>query len=96
MATYQMGPDTYAVPMTLFRDNRIRVAKAVKNAQPALDEQAFIVLQGGVDIPFNDTDIDHVFRQVINLITSSGSSKSLGFIYKIYTFRSLSSNICLA
>lgn len=64
MATYQMGPDTYAVPMKLFRDNRIRVAKAVKNAQPSLDDKAYIVLQGGVDIPFNDTDIDHVFRQV--------------------------------
>lgn len=64
MATYQMGPNTYAVPMTLFRDNRIRVAKDVKAAQPSLDDNAYIILQGGVDIPFNDTDIDHIFRQV--------------------------------
>lgn len=64
MATYQMGPDTFAVPMALFRDNRIRVAKALKEAHPSLDDKSYVVVQGGVDIPFNDTDVDHLFRQV--------------------------------
>lgn len=56
-----MGPGTHEVPMELFEQNRKRLvdrlrAKGVGNA--------VVVLQGGSDIPFYDTDTTYIFRQV--------------------------------
>lgn len=62
MANFQMSESTYAVPMSLFRENRQKVAAAVRQ-QAGVDNKAYIFLAGGKDIPFNDTDVNHAFRQ---------------------------------
>jgi len=61
-AVYQMGPGTLAVPMQMFKDNRRRVVDKLKDIN-SLDDKTFLLLQGGSDVSFNDTDIDHPFRQ---------------------------------
>ncbi|XP_058463293.1 xaa-Pro dipeptidase [Malaya genurostris] len=62
MASYQMGPHTHAIPMSLFRENRERVVadlRKLRNFEP----RATILLQGGDNISLYDTDVDYVFRQ---------------------------------
>ncbi|XP_018403194.1 PREDICTED: xaa-Pro dipeptidase isoform X2 [Cyphomyrmex costatus] len=57
--------ETLKVPMFLFRDNRQRLVSRLK-AKPNETRWApgtFIVLQGGVNVPFNDTDTNWPFRQ---------------------------------
>lgn len=58
-----MGPGTHSIPVSLFRDNRNRVCAELKQ-NPSVDASTFILLQGGDNIPFYDTDTDYVFRQV--------------------------------
>jgi hypothetical protein len=55
--------------MSLFRNNRQRLISRIQENYPALKD-AFIILQGGVEIPFNDTDISFTFRQVCILVPS--------------------------
>lgn len=62
MSVYQMGPETLAVPMTLFRNNRNRVVKELQKSN-RVDEKTYVLLQGGTDVSFNDTDVDYLFRQ---------------------------------
>lgn len=63
--TINMGPGTYAVPLSLFRDNRERVCDASKAAsKQQIDQNAFILLQGGDTINLYNTDVEYVFRQV--------------------------------
>lgn len=52
-----MGDGTHKIPLSLYSLNRQRLSSKIP-------EGSVIVLQGGVDVPFNDTDVDHVFRQV--------------------------------
>ncbi|KAG5341226.1 PEPD dipeptidase, partial [Acromyrmex charruanus] len=57
--------ETLKVPMSLFYDNRQRLVSRLK-AKPNETRWipgTFIVLQGGVEVPFNDTDIYWPFRQ---------------------------------
>lgn len=60
-----MGPGTHAVPLSLFRDNRLRVCNALKSI-PSVgnDEKAFVLLQGGDSINLYNTDVEYLFRQV--------------------------------
>lgn len=62
-ATINMGPGTYAIPLSLFRDNRNRVCNELKKI-PLLDASTFVLLEGGKSIPFYDTDTEYLFRQV--------------------------------
>lgn len=62
MAAYQMGRTTLAVPMKLFRQNREKVCNALQNILNNCTN-SFILLEGGKDISFNDTDININFRQ---------------------------------
>ncbi|KAI8120324.1 hypothetical protein FF38_13435 [Lucilia cuprina] len=62
MATFQMGPETHAVPMSLFRKNREKVCNALRESQ-AVEKGSFVLLEGGKDVSFNDTDINYNFRQ---------------------------------
>ncbi|KAH8406466.1 hypothetical protein KR215_001577 [Drosophila sulfurigaster] len=66
MATYQMG-SCHAVPMTLFKNNRDKVTKAVlSNLQESLKFEAGslqLLLEGGKDKSLYNTDVDYVFRQ---------------------------------
>lgn len=58
-----MGSKTLSIPMTLFRENRLKVATALKNA-PRVDDKAVVFVAGGDNISLYDTDVDYVFRQV--------------------------------
>lgn len=62
MAQFQMNERTYAVPMTLFRNNREKVCQVLRKL-PDIPELAFVLMKGGVDINFNDTDVTYLFRQ---------------------------------
>lgn len=58
MATaWSMGPGTFEVPLSLFENNRKRLASQLKSGQ-------IVVLQGGDGINHYDTDVEYVFRQV--------------------------------
>lgn len=63
-ATLDMGPGTLAIPLSLFRDNRLRVCTALKAIPNAGDDNAFILLQGGDSINLYNTDVEYNFRQV--------------------------------
>ncbi|XP_055390531.1 xaa-Pro dipeptidase-like [Condylostylus longicornis] len=62
MAFFKMGPGTLEIPMTMFRNNRNKVAREMKNHK-LVDNKSYILLQGGNDVSFNDTDVDYLFRQ---------------------------------
>lgn len=64
--TISMGPGTHAVPVSLFRGNRLRVCDALKALpEPGLiDENTFVLLQGGDSISWYNTDVEYVFKQV--------------------------------
>ncbi|XP_011869675.1 PREDICTED: xaa-Pro dipeptidase isoform X2 [Vollenhovia emeryi] len=58
--------ETLKVPMSLFCKNRERLAARIRERcipRANTPEGFFVVLQGGVDVPFNDTDVNFVFRQ---------------------------------
>lgn len=62
--TLDMGPGTLAVPLSLFRDNRLRVCAALKAIPNVGDDNTFILLQGGDSINLYNTDVEYNFRQV--------------------------------
>ncbi|XP_076639418.1 xaa-Pro dipeptidase-like isoform X3 [Colletes latitarsis] len=49
--------------MSLFQNNRKRLVDRIKTKTKIPIEGSFIILQGGIEIPFNDTDIKWPFRQ---------------------------------
>lgn len=57
-----MGPGTLEVQMELFEENRRRLVEQLRAKE--LKVNAVVLLQGGSDIPFYDTDTTYVFRQV--------------------------------
>lgn len=63
-ATVDMGPGTHAIPMSLFRDNRLRVCNALRKIPNIGDENTFVLLQGGDAIPLYNTDVEYIFKQV--------------------------------
>lgn len=62
--TLDMGRGTLAVPLSLFRDNRLRVCTALKAIPNIGDDNAFVLLQGGDSINLYNTDVEYNFRQV--------------------------------
>lgn len=55
-----MGPHTYQIPVELFELNRKRLVEKLKDKA----ENSIVLLQGGDEVPFYDTDITYnVFRQ---------------------------------
>nr|XP_033339755.1 xaa-Pro dipeptidase isoform X2 [Megalopta genalis] len=60
---YQRGNHTLKIPMSLFRNNRKRLVERINSKTNAPIAKSFIVLQGGSEVPFNDTDIKWPFRQ---------------------------------
>ncbi|EDV91477.1 xaa-Pro dipeptidase [Drosophila grimshawi] len=66
MACFRMG-SCHEVPMTLFKNNRDKVCKAiVAKSQEGLKlgtGQLLILLEGGKELSYYNTDVDYVFRQ---------------------------------
>ncbi|XP_017884511.1 xaa-Pro dipeptidase [Ceratina calcarata] len=60
---FQRGNHTLKVPMSLFRNNRERLAARIRTNAKVPHAGTFVILEGGVEIPFNDTDINWPFRQ---------------------------------
>ncbi|XP_018325544.1 xaa-Pro dipeptidase isoform X3 [Agrilus planipennis] len=56
-----MGPGTYCVPPELFALNRSRLAERLNSKE--IPKKSVVLLQGGNEIPFNDTDTNYLFRQ---------------------------------
>lgn len=63
---FQRGNHTQKVPMLLFRNNRKRLVERIRTRSGVSVTGRFVILQGGVEIPFNDTDINWPFRQASN------------------------------
>lgn len=63
MSVYQPGPNTLAVPMTLFKENREKVISELRK-QPSVAENSLILLQGGSELPIYSSDTFYLFRQV--------------------------------
>lgn len=62
--TINMGPNTHAVPLAMFRENRERVCAALLGHSSAVVlPQALVLLQGGDSISLYNTDVEYVFRQ---------------------------------
>lgn len=61
-----MGPGTYEIPLSLFRENRLRVCDALKQKHPqTINDKTFALLQGGDAISLYNTDVEYLFKQVI-------------------------------
>lgn len=58
-----MGPNTHSVPVTMFKDNRERVMAELRKHND-VNDNAFVLLQGGDSINLYNTDVEYVFRQV--------------------------------
>lgn len=58
-----MGPGTLEVPTALFARNRNRLVDRLKGLAN-LEKGSVVVLQGGSEVPFNDTDCNYLYRQV--------------------------------
>lgn len=58
-----MGPGTYAIPVSMFKENRLRVVSELLKTENA-GENSYVLLQGGDNISLYNTDVDYVFRQV--------------------------------
>lgn len=56
-----MGPHTKGVPLELFQENRSRLGKQIQEK----NKDSLVLLQGGNEISFYDTDTSYLFRQVI-------------------------------
>lgn len=66
IATIDMGPGTHSVPLSMFRDNRLRVCNALKSIPNIGDDKTFVLLQGGNSINLYNTDVEYLFQQVRN------------------------------
>jgi Xaa-Pro dipeptidase len=64
MSVFQMGDNTYPIPMTLYKANRSKVVEELKKEKRLSANGGVVLLQGGNDISHYDTDVDYVFRQV--------------------------------
>ncbi|XP_077286608.1 dipeptidase C [Arctopsyche grandis] len=53
---WSMGPGTHQVPLSMFAENRKRMASQVPS-------DVIVVMQGGGDLNLYDTDVEYVFRQ---------------------------------
>ena len=62
-SVFQMGPSSLSVPMSMFADNRRRLCDKLKEGGE-VTKGAIVLLQGGRQECFNNTDIDVLFRQV--------------------------------
>lgn len=68
MSVHNKGEHTHSVPMSMFKNNRSRVIAALKDQNEKIrSNNAYIILKGGDEIGFYDTDVlVNTFRQVSN------------------------------
>lgn len=62
---YQLAHFTYAVPMSLFAENRQRLVKRLKSDNPNISDNGIILLKGGKETPYGEgsADVSYLFRQ---------------------------------
>lgn len=61
--TINMGPNTLAIPLSMFRENRDRVCRSLLNDSKVVPD-SLVLLAGGDLIPLYNTDVDLLFQQV--------------------------------
>jgi len=61
MASFQLGPQTYRVPMELHKQNREKLVQMFRKSSDS--NAGVIVLQGGEATTHHETDHEHLFRQ---------------------------------
>lgn len=61
--TINMGPNTLAIPISMFRENRERVCASLAG-EASVAKGALVLLAGGDTIPLYNTDVDYLFQQV--------------------------------
>lgn len=59
--SFQLGPDSLSVPVSLHATNRARLCQRLK--EKAVPERSIVVLEGGEQLTRYDTDTEAVFRQ---------------------------------
>ncbi|XP_018564988.1 xaa-Pro dipeptidase isoform X1 [Anoplophora glabripennis] len=67
-----MGPGTLEVPTALFALNRKRLVEKLQGVK----KDAIVLLQGGSELPFYDTDVTYVFRQESYFIWCFGTTEA--------------------
>ena len=78
MSKYQAGPKTLAIPMALYKKNRLRLVEELKilgtihnkkeySRLGAVPSNALVMLQGGKQECRHDTDHENLFRQVCRM-----------------------------
>ena len=65
---FHRGDHTLKVSMSLFADNRRRLIERLKVKPEVTNKRSFVVLQGGSDVPYDDTDVCWPFRQVSDFL----------------------------
>ncbi|XP_037936724.1 xaa-Pro dipeptidase-like [Teleopsis dalmanni] len=63
MASFRMGLKAHSVPMSLFRNNRQKLAAALREHSNITANTSYVLLEGGREVSFNDTDVNYLFRQ---------------------------------
>lgn len=61
---YSQGLNTHKVPMALFKENRVKLGKAMQEQGAKPD--SIMLLKGGVDHHIHNSDVDYVFAQESN------------------------------
>lgn len=69
-----MGPGTHEIPVALYALNRRRLVEKLRVAMKLKGGNPVVLLQGGSEIPFYDTDTNYVFRQVSAFPVSARTS----------------------
>lgn len=82
-STIDMGPGTYAIPLSLFKENRLRVCSALKEITNVIDDKTYILLQGGDAINLYNTDVEYLFRQVSLNPSRAEYSSEMGKQYEV-------------
>ncbi|KAL6043532.1 Peptidase D [Balamuthia mandrillaris] len=62
-AYYSQGLDTWAVPMSMHKENRERLRQRFLDSEEGVPARSFVLLEGGKQTTRHDTDHEDLFRQ---------------------------------
>ena len=84
---FNRGNHTLRVPMTLFADNRRRLMERLKAKPEVENKRSFVVLQGGSDVHYDDTDVSWPFKQVSIFFPSNHNKSSISEIKILLNYK---------